>query len=135
MKFLGEKKKKKDKPDKSSKSEKVESKIDKVESKVEKTESKIDKTEPLKEVKSPPKPLVESPKGPNKLRSLKRTSVDRENKSAEIYEDVKIDPVPLMPVSKKPRPDRPKTVKIYQKKFRATGLLFIAYYLLILFKR
>lgn len=112
-----------------SKVEKTESKVEKVESKAEKAESKVEKVELTKEAKSPPKPVLESPKVLNKLtRNLKRTSTDKESKHSEIYEDVKIDPEPLMPVPKKPRSDRPKTVKIYQKKFRATGLLL---YLLV----
>lgn len=106
----------------------MEPKVEKIESK-EKVEPKVEKVEPTKEIKSPPKPVVESPKVLNKLRNLKRTSLDKERKPAEIYEDVKIDPEPLMPVPKKPRSDRPKTVKIYQKKFRATGLLL--FYLLL----
>ncbi|GFY57056.1 hypothetical protein TNIN_465692 [Trichonephila inaurata madagascariensis] len=69
------------------------------------------------------KPTTEMPKSPVKIKGVKRPSSEKEPKKEEYNEDVKIDPEPLMPVSKKPRADRPKTVKVFQKKFRATGLL------------
>ncbi|GFR26369.1 hypothetical protein TNCT_449722 [Trichonephila clavata] len=69
------------------------------------------------------KPAAEVPKSPVKIKGVKRTSSEKEPKKEEYNEDVKIDLEPLMPVPKKPRADRPKTVKVFQKKFRATGLL------------
>ncbi|CAL1269525.1 unnamed protein product [Larinioides sclopetarius] len=68
------------------------------------------------------KPTPEVPKSPQKIKGTKRPSSEKEVKKEEYYEDVKIDPEPLMPVPKKPRADRPKTAKVYHKKFRSTGL-------------
>lgn len=73
------------------------------------------------EVKSNP----EVPKSPVKIKGTKRPSSEKEVKKEEYYEDVKIDPEPLMPVPKKPRADRPKTAKVYHKKFRSTGIYFL----------
>ncbi|XP_035221646.1 serine/threonine-protein phosphatase 1 regulatory subunit 10-like isoform X3 [Stegodyphus dumicola] len=84
-------------------------------------------TKPEEDKKEEEKPAVETvkelvDKNPAKIKGVKRTSSEKEAKKVEFYEDVKIDPEPLLPPPKKPRPDRPKTVKLYQKKFRATGL-------------
>ncbi|XP_015903412.1 serine/threonine-protein phosphatase 1 regulatory subunit 10 isoform X2 [Parasteatoda tepidariorum] len=89
--------------------------------KKEKSKPEPEKTEPK------PAAKAESPKGAGKVKGTKRPSSEKEltmkeTKKEEFYEDVKIDPEPLLPPPKKAKPDRPKTAKIYQKKFRATGL-------------
>lgn len=124
--FPGEKKKKKEKSSKSTKIEPT-----KEESKASKAET-VSKSSAGSKSTATSKSADDSPKAAAKLKSLKRPSTDKE-KPPEIYEDVKIDPEPLMPVTKKPRADRPKTAKIYQKKFRATGILQFHVYIKSLF--
>ncbi|GFT82755.1 hypothetical protein NPIL_57941 [Nephila pilipes] len=92
------------------------------EKKKKKTKQKPETENKVEESNAAVKPIPEVPKSPVKIKGTKRPSSEKEPKKEEYYEDVKIDPEPLMPVPKKPRPDRPKTVKLYQKKFRATGL-------------
>ncbi|XP_055954086.1 serine/threonine-protein phosphatase 1 regulatory subunit 10-like isoform X2 [Argiope bruennichi] len=94
-------------------------------------DKKKKKSKQKSEVKKEPEPEVENadakstsevPKSPVKIKGIKRPSSEKEIKKEEYYEDVKIDPEPLMSVPKKPRTDRPKTAKVYHKKFRSTGL-------------
>lgn len=93
---------------------------------------KKEKEKEKEKVSSPPKAAVEPPESPTKSKGTKRPVTEKPMKKVECYEDVKIDPEPLMPVSKKLKPDRPKTAKVYQKKFRSTGI-FIACHFLILY--
>ncbi|XP_054715225.1 serine/threonine-protein phosphatase 1 regulatory subunit 10-like isoform X2 [Uloborus diversus] len=126
----GEKKKKKVKPSKEDDS-KMEAKASPKRANHKLVKEKVSNEKPVSDKPVNDKDISEKPTGKSeselirtisRLKGTKRTSTDKEQKKTEYYEDVKIDIDQLYPIPKKPRPDRPKTAKVYQKNFRSTGL-------------